>query len=379
MEVLLLFSPLLLMWLLSCILEAFQPPKKAAPTRSRHRRRSSRNKPARRVSGANFTEPYSGLQHTPVKLKTGGSISQREDRHLPGVVYLVKRGGHSKVGITSKRLGMQRVNDHRRHGWLLVECWDTPTLVDAHKVERLVLRKWKTWAGTRTRLTVSDVPQGGVSETAFLSRHQVDDTRVFIGKQVDLINNTKRDDTQLKASDSGSAIDVIGTVMRLAPERRHRDDTSRQFVWWWKIELATPRGHITLEVPEVKLRPKRPAIKSKLRARGVLEVHDGHFLIAEPDIAQPSARKTATTASPATSHKAGKTVCGTIVSIHRTNGIVIDTGSGTVTVRGTTRPSLLGLGVQVRLTGTFTGQPSSQEVVNPGWEVIGHRRGQSAA
>lgn len=341
----------------------------------RHRSRSRRRTPSRQVVGASHPEQYAGLKHQRVAA-SGGNISNREDRNLPATVYLVRGHSHVKVGITSRRLGTQRIDDHRRHGWYLVESWETPSLVEAHRIEQALLRTWRTWPGTRSKLAARDMPQGGVTETAHLSRDQLNSARKFVADRVEALKSIPIYSKGLSPGAVDRPIDVAGTVQRLTPVRSDSSTGSRAYVHWWKLELTTPSGAVTLEVPEAKLPQPRPPLRSTLRARGVLECDNGRYLIGQPVITRvlsSSDTKRRRHVAPAAA-LGPDTVTGTIVKIEPGRNIVVATRTGVIKCTGTTRPTLLGIGVQVRVQGRFHGPENLRTVVNPSWQVTGHSR-----
>ena len=352
------------------------PPARRSRSRHahRHRPRTQRRQPLRQVEGAKHPEQYVGLKHQRVR-SSGVSISNRDDRNLPATVYLIAGHSHVKVGITSQRLGTQRIDEHLRHGWCLIESWDVPTLLEAHRIEQAMLRTWRSWPDTRTTLTSDDMPQGGVSETALLSDEEVNSSRSFIADQVRLLS-TPIISTELSPRSVGQIVEITGTVHRLTPVRAASSTSSRSYVHWWKIEVTTLRGAVTLEIPEAKFPTPRPALKSEIRAKGVLELDNGRFLIGQPTIAGSSTPPRTTRSTPTVPNRALGTdsATGTIIDVVPGQSIVIETKTGTITCTGTTRPTLLGLGVQVRVQGRFSGPRHQLTVNDPSWQVVGHSR-----
>ena len=345
----------------------------------------------RRIHGQNHPEQYEGVRHHVFRGATGGSVKHRDDRHLPGVLYLVAGLGHIKVGITAQRRGNERLHEHHRHGWTTVATWSTRTLTDARHIERLVLRHWQTLEGATTSLAAHDVPQGGVSETARLSPSQISATKSLIESHLDKIGRLTPHRGPLNAFAAGKFVEVAGVVKRVTPAHAKTTSGGYRHARWLKLEVAGSQGPVTLEVAEAHLGKRRPSsfLGAEIKATGVLELHEGKSLIADPKIQRirasstpspprsrttPSTPPSRTTPSTPRPSRGQSSVQGTITAIKPNRGIVIATKEGVVTVTGETRPSLLGLGVQVCVWGDFSGPSNNRTVSNPGWKVIGHSR-----
>lgn len=82
-----------------------------------------------------------------------------------GVAYLFRHDDHHalKVGITNDRI--ERLIEHEREGWSLVEMWNFGVGADARYVEVAVLDAWSTYDYGVSRV---DMPQGGYTETVSL-------------------------------------------------------------------------------------------------------------------------------------------------------------------------------------------------------------------
>jgi hypothetical protein len=80
-------------------------------------------------------------------------------------VYLFRHNRHQalKVGITNDRI--ERLLEHERQGWTLVDLWAFDLGHDARDVEQTVLAAWK---GYEYAVSADDMPQGGHTETVSL-------------------------------------------------------------------------------------------------------------------------------------------------------------------------------------------------------------------
>jgi hypothetical protein len=86
----------------------------------------------------------------------------------PGIIYLIRNDEFAtlKVGITTTSARTDRLRDHSRAGWTLVEKWATPTGLDAENIENAILRWWRDELGAPIAMKVDDMPSGGFTETA---------------------------------------------------------------------------------------------------------------------------------------------------------------------------------------------------------------------
>lgn len=84
---------------------------------------------------------------------------------LPGLVYLVTHEGLNahKIGISN--IGTDRVENHRRQGWMVHAERRFEVTYDAYRVEQAVLRWWREDLALPVHLTADEVPQKGHTET----------------------------------------------------------------------------------------------------------------------------------------------------------------------------------------------------------------------
>lgn len=88
----------------------------------------------------------------------------------PGVVYLLRNDDFYslKVGITSGSSRVDRIAEHRRHGWNLVEKWTTLTGKDAAEIEAEILNWWRYDLNAPPSVHPTEMPSGGWTETIAL-------------------------------------------------------------------------------------------------------------------------------------------------------------------------------------------------------------------
>jgi hypothetical protein len=84
------------------------------------------------------------------------------DLTKPSSVYLFRHDRHRalKIGITNDRI--ERLIEHEREGWTLIDLWSFDLGSDAHDVEQIVLDAWDDYEHA---VTADDMPQSGYTET----------------------------------------------------------------------------------------------------------------------------------------------------------------------------------------------------------------------
>ena len=86
------------------------------------------------------------------------------DKGLPGTLYLIRRPGILKIGITNTK--HFRLDTHKAHGWKVVRTWLDKDGKVPQDLERQVLHHWRENLNAPRALAEDDMPQGGWSETA---------------------------------------------------------------------------------------------------------------------------------------------------------------------------------------------------------------------
>ncbi|MFB6888923.1 GIY-YIG nuclease family protein [Kitasatospora sp. NPDC056327] len=100
-----------------------------------------------------------------MRVRTGGGCrycaSHGFDLTAPARVYVVQHHQHNavKVGIGGTAGRNERVAQHRRSGWVLVQDWHFATGVEAHAVEQAVLQQLRE-AGHGPYLSRDIMPNG---------------------------------------------------------------------------------------------------------------------------------------------------------------------------------------------------------------------------
>lgn len=107
----------------------------------------------------------------------------------PGIVYLMKSESFVsiKVGITTVKARTDRIRDHRRGGWTLIEKWSTPTGFDAEIIENAILNWWRVELGAPASVSREDMPSGGFTETAALVHVDLHETKRRIEQLLSIV------------------------------------------------------------------------------------------------------------------------------------------------------------------------------------------------
>lgn len=90
-----------------------------------------------------------------------------------------------KVGITNVESTMDRIAQHRRHGWELSEAWFFQLGHQAEVTEQMVLSWWREELNAPAALKKSQTPQGGHTETVSLDLVGVEETIEFVERAID--------------------------------------------------------------------------------------------------------------------------------------------------------------------------------------------------
>lgn len=108
--------------------------------------------------------------------------SNSDEINQPAQVYLVSHSSIQalKVGITSHATVSSRIDQHRRAGWRVEATWNVTSLRVAKSVEFAVIQWWRNEMCAVNTLGAEQMPQGGWTETAFLSDVGVAETQSFV-------------------------------------------------------------------------------------------------------------------------------------------------------------------------------------------------------
>jgi hypothetical protein len=107
----------------------------------------------------------------------------------PGIVYFMYHEGFAsvKIGISTEKARTDRIRDHIRGGWTLIEKWSTQTGFDAEIIENAILNWWRVELGAPIALKREDMPSGGFTETAALLHVDIDETRQRVEHYLSLL------------------------------------------------------------------------------------------------------------------------------------------------------------------------------------------------
>jgi hypothetical protein len=84
-----------------------------------------------------------------------------------GVVYLIQSSSLSsyKIGITSPLSSSNRISQHKKNGWNLIEIYKTSSMQSAFEIEQAVISWWRRELRLWQSVESEDMPQGGSTET----------------------------------------------------------------------------------------------------------------------------------------------------------------------------------------------------------------------
>ncbi|WP_345710234.1 hypothetical protein [Kineococcus glutinatus] len=107
----------------------------------------------------------------------------------PALLYLIvhHRWQAAKVGIAAD--DSLRLREHLKHGWTPLTrygrrtIWRIPTGGQARALEQALLTTWRD-GGAPQALSVADMPQGGATETAFLTQIDLEEAITWLDQQV---------------------------------------------------------------------------------------------------------------------------------------------------------------------------------------------------
>jgi hypothetical protein len=85
----------------------------------------------------------------------------------PGFVYLMTHSefGAHKIGLGGFASSVNRIEQHKKHGWKLFKSIDFETAELAYETEQLILNWMRTELGLPQYLAIEQMPQGGHTET----------------------------------------------------------------------------------------------------------------------------------------------------------------------------------------------------------------------
>ncbi len=90
----------------------------------------------------------------------------RFDPSAPTDLYLMANTYLGAVKIGVARVGVDRIDQHERHGWTVVFIWSFDTGAEARDIEQTILDSWRTVEGLPDGVSADDMPQNGSTETA---------------------------------------------------------------------------------------------------------------------------------------------------------------------------------------------------------------------
>ena len=108
--------------------------------------------------------------YTSVRVGQGGCKYCAEkglDYNEPAFLYLMthKLFNAHKIGIGNHKTRNNRIDEHKRNGWILIDCTDFPTGDDAYVVEQAVMKWLRIEKKLPPYLSQAEMPQRGWTET----------------------------------------------------------------------------------------------------------------------------------------------------------------------------------------------------------------------
>lgn len=95
-------------------------------------------------------------------------------------MYVMRHNSSAALKIGIRNLTSQRLQDHQRHGWTLVEEWSFADGTRPPHMEGLVLDWCHSELGLAIACKPGEMPQGGYTETATLDDVTEQGTKAYI-------------------------------------------------------------------------------------------------------------------------------------------------------------------------------------------------------
>jgi hypothetical protein len=123
-----------------------------------------------------------------IKQGGGGCIycaSGGYDPSQPGSVYLIEHAAFDALKIGIRNLSSDRIADHERNNWTLIEEWHFDDGSIPGTVEAAVLDWWRTEIGAPVACQPEQMPQAGYTETASMRDVSTEATTAFVKLRID--------------------------------------------------------------------------------------------------------------------------------------------------------------------------------------------------
>lgn len=112
-------------------------------------------------------------------------IRKHPEGSQQGILYLIESESFDsfKIGITKQSSKTDRVEEHLKEGWTLVQTWVLDGPVVAEAIEQTVLDWWRHGLKTKSSVTSVAMPQGGFTETISRQKVEVAEILKFVEQQ----------------------------------------------------------------------------------------------------------------------------------------------------------------------------------------------------
>lgn len=161
-----------------------------------------------------------------------------------GVLYLLKSDVFRsyKIGITKQSSKSDRIEEHLKRGWLLIQTWTLENVVMAEAIEETVIEWWRRELKLKPSTTANDMPQGGYTETVRCNDIELSELVEFIETQC--ARKITRPSVQLKISDLNIGVRSIisGTVTMASMNRKKTGEYKGKSVYTWTYRYLVTDG-----------------------------------------------------------------------------------------------------------------------------------------
>lgn len=161
-----------------------------------------------------------------------------------GVLYLLKSDVFSsyKIGITRQSSKSDRIEEHLKRGWLLIQTWTLENVVMAEAVEETVIEWWRRELKLKPSTTANDMPQGGYTETIRRNGIELSELVEFIETQC--ARKITRPSVQLEISDLNIGVRSIisGTVTKASINRQRAGEYKGKSLYTWTYKYLVTDG-----------------------------------------------------------------------------------------------------------------------------------------
>ena len=130
-----------------------------------------------------------------------------------GIVYLIQSSSLNsyKIGITSPLSSSNRISQHKRNGWNLIEIYKTNSMQTAFEIEQTVINWWRRELRLWQSVDAESMPQGGSTET-------VGSNALSVEKLISFVEQLVQNETQESNSYSEMLNPTVGSLVRFTAD-----------------------------------------------------------------------------------------------------------------------------------------------------------------